>query len=76
MLSIRYKTYRNYSCISHTFLYQFHTQKLGMRLIFEVQIFSGQITNCHPGGLTSMLQPLEWEDLFGESDDEDFEGIV
>ena len=21
-----------------------------------------------------MLQPLEWEDLFGESDDEDFEG--
>ena len=47
-----------------------------MRLIFEVQIFSGLITNCHPGGLTSMLQPLEWEDLFGESDDEDFEGIV
>ena len=34
------------------------------------------ITNCHPGGLTSMLQPLEWDDLFGESDDEDFEGIV
>ena len=73
--------YRNYSCISRTFLYQFHTQKLGMRLIFEVQIFSGLITNCnhklssrwsHINAATS----LEWEDLFGESDDEDFEGIV
>ena len=39
--------YRNYSCISRTFLYQFHTQKLGMRLIFEVQLFSGLITNCN-----------------------------
>ena len=54
----------------------FSYPKARVRLIYEVQVFSDIITNCHPGGLTSMLQPLEWEDLFGESDDEDFEGIV
>ena len=54
-----------------------------MRLIFEIQIFSGLITNCNHK-LSSRwshinaasVQPLEWEDLFGESDDEDFEGFV
>ena len=67
--------YRNYSCISHTFLYQFHTQKLGVRLIFEVQIFSGLITNCnhklssrwsHINAATSGMGGSVWE-----SDDEE-----
>ena len=71
---------RNYSCISRTFLYQFHTQKLGVRLIFEVQIFSGLITNCnhklssrwsHINAATPGMVGSVWE-----SDDEDFEGIV
>ena len=33
-------------CTSH-FLYQFHTQKLWMRLICEVRVFSCLITNCN-----------------------------
>ena len=29
------------------FLYQYHTQKLVLRLICKVQVFSGLITNCN-----------------------------
>ena len=37
--------------------------KARVRLIYEVQVFSDIITNCNH---------QELEDLFGESDDEDF----
>ena len=40
------KDYRNYSCISRTFLYQFHTQKLGCVLYTRYKYFL-IITNCN-----------------------------